>query len=107
LAGILLGGWATNGFVTVQTGLPFTPGLQTSTTNGNGQPSDGLRDSTLPSDQRTLQRWFDTSFQTPGATVSNPAFGTPALTLRQVLPDTLFGPGRVTRLVAHQGFQVQ
>jgi hypothetical protein len=96
VAGLLLGGWRTNGFITVQTGLPFTPGLQTSTTNGTSSRPDGLRDATLPSDQRTLQRWFDASFQTPGANVSNPAFGTPALyTYGSLGRDTLFGPGRV------------
>jgi TonB dependent receptor-like, beta-barrel len=85
IAGFLLGGWRTNGFVSVQTGLPFTPGLQTSTTNGTGSRPDGLRDATLPSDQRTLQRWFDPT-----------AFGTPALyTYGSLGRDTLFGPGRV------------
>ena len=70
--------------------------MQTSTTNGTGSRPDGLRDATLPSDQRTLQRWFDPSFQTPGATVSNPAFGTPAIyTYGSLGRDTLFGPGRV------------
>jgi len=85
VAGAILGGWRTNGFVSVQTGLPFTPQLQTSTTNGTGSRPDGLRDATLSSDQRTLQRWFDTS-----------AFGTPALyTYGNLGRDTLFGPGRV------------
>jgi len=85
VAGFLLGGWRTNGFVTVQTGLPFTPGLQTSTTNGTGSRPDGLRDATLPSDKRTLQRWFDPT-----------AFGTPPLyTYGSLGRDTLFGPGRV------------
>src|SRR5439155_1943613 len=73
VAGLLLGGWRTNGFVTLQTGLPFTPGLQTSTTNGTASRPDGLRDAILPSDTRTLQRWFDTSFQTTGTTVTNAA----------------------------------
>jgi hypothetical protein len=96
VAGFLLGGWRTNGFVTVQTGLPFTPSLQTSTTNGTGSRPDGLRDATLPSEQRTLQRWFDTSFQAAGTTVPNAAFGTPPpFTYGSLGRDTLFGPGRV------------
>ena len=96
VAGFFLGGWRTTGFVTVQTGLPFTPGLQTSTTNGTGSRPDGLRDATLPSDKRTLQHWFDTSFQTPGSTVTGAAFGTPPpFTYGSLGRDTLFGPGRV------------
>jgi len=80
----------------VQTGLPFTPSLQTSTTNGTGSRPDGLRDATLPSDQRTLQHWFDTSFQAAGTTVANAAFGTPPpFTYGSLARDPLFGPGRV------------
>ena len=59
--------------------------MQTSTTNGTGSRPDGLRDATLPSDKRTLQRWFDPT-----------AFGTPPLyTYGSLGRDTLFGPGRV------------
>ena len=36
IADFVLGGWQTNGILTVQTGLPFSAVLQTSTTNGHG-----------------------------------------------------------------------
>lgn len=81
----LLGGWQTNGIATMQTGLPFTPALQTSTTNGTASRPQGLRDATLGSGVRTLQRWFDPS-----------AFGTPPpFTYGSLGRNPLFGPGRV------------
>jgi hypothetical protein len=82
----VLGGWQTNGIATFQTGLPFTPGLQTATVNnGTGSRPDALRNATLSSDQRSLSRWFDPT-----------AFATPALyTYGNLGRDTLFGPGRV------------
>jgi hypothetical protein len=84
VSGLLLGNWQTNGLIQVQTGLPFTPTLNSSTTN-NGQgsrpncvsgPTSGF--------QSTLSRWF------------NPAlFTTPALyTYGNCGRDILYGPGR-------------
>ncbi len=56
-ANAVLGGWQTNGILTVQSGLPFTPVLQTSTTNtGTGSRPDAAGTPTYP---RTLNRWFD------------------------------------------------
>ncbi len=78
----MLGGWQTNGILTMQTGLPFSPVLQTSTTNGTGSRPDVIGTVSYP---RTLQHWFD-----PGA------YGTPALyTYGNSGRNTLFGPGRV------------
>jgi hypothetical protein len=101
---ILFGGWQLNAIATVQTGLPFTPGLATSTTNGTGSRPDGLRDATLPADQRSLKRWFDPT-----------AFGTPApYTYGNLGRDTLFGPGRVNfdsslfkDFQIHEGWKIQ
>jgi hypothetical protein len=77
----ILGGWQTNGILTVQTGLPFSPVLQTSTTNGTGSRPDVVGKVSYPG---TLQRWFDPS-----------AFGNPAqFTYGNAGRDTLFGPGR-------------
>ncbi|MDQ1474565.1 MAG: hypothetical protein QOJ99_6045, partial [Bryobacterales bacterium] len=77
----LLGNWQTNGILTVQTGQPFSPVLQTSTTNGTGSRPDVLRPNTYPG---TLQRWFDPT-----------VFGTPApFTYGNAGRNTLFGPGR-------------
>ncbi|MEX2264907.1 MAG: carboxypeptidase regulatory-like domain-containing protein [Bryobacteraceae bacterium] len=84
-ANFLLGGWQTNGITTIQSGLPFTPGLQVPTTNCCGSRPDGIRDATLPAGERSLQRWFDVT-----------AFGTPPLhTFGNLGRNTLFGPGRV------------
>ncbi|HEX6545096.1 MAG TPA: TonB-dependent receptor, partial [Bryobacteraceae bacterium] len=78
----VLGGWQMNGILTVQTGLPFSPVLQTSTTNtGTGSRPNVIGPVTYA---RTLQNWFSTS-----------AFGTPApYTYGNAGRDILFGPGR-------------
>jgi hypothetical protein len=78
----VLGGWQTNGFLTIQSGLPFSPVLQTSTTNtGTGSRPNLIGSVNYP---RTLQRWFDPS-----------AFGTPApYTYGNAGRNILFGPGR-------------
>ncbi len=78
----VLGGWQTNGILTVQTGLPFSPVLQTSTTNtGTGSRPNVVGTVRYP---QTLQHWFDPS-----------AFGIPApYTYGNAGRDTLSGPGR-------------
>ena len=81
VANVLLGGWQTNGILAIQTGLPFSPVLQTSTTNGTGSRPDVVGTVTYP---RTLQRWFS-----PGA------YGQPApFTYGNSGRNTLSGPGR-------------
>jgi len=83
---LVLGGWQTNGFVTLQTGLPFTPALQTTTVNtGTGSRPDRIASGSSPSDQRSINRWFDVT-----------AFSTPApFTYGNAGRDILFGPGRI------------
>jgi len=82
---LILGRWQTNGIVIVQTGLPFTLASQNADTGGaGGSRPDFIRDGTLPSDQRSLQRWFDpTAYATPRQ-----------YTFGNTGRDTLFGPGR-------------
>jgi hypothetical protein len=54
-------GWQINGILSLYGGLPFSVGSATNTLNiGSGTRADRLRDGNLPSDQRTIQRWFDT-----------------------------------------------
>ena len=79
----ILGGWQLNGILTVQTGLPFSPVLQTSTTNtGTGSRANVSGTASYPD---TLQQWFNPS-----------AFSTPApYTYGNAGRDILFGPGRV------------
>jgi hypothetical protein len=83
---LLLGGWQQNGIVSVQSGLPFTPSLQTTTVNtGTSSRPNCLVDATLPSDQRSIAHWFNTTT----------AFATPALyTYGNCGKNTLRGPGR-------------
>ena len=78
----ILGGWQTNGILTVQTGLPFSPVLQTSTTNtGTGSRPNVVGEPAYP---KTLQHWFDPS-----------AFGIPApYTYGNAGRNILVGPGR-------------
>jgi hypothetical protein len=82
IADWVLGGWQTNGILTVQTGLPFSAVLQTSTTNtGTGSRPNATGNVVYP---HTLQQWFSPS-----------AFTTPApYTYGNAGRDTLYGPGR-------------
>ena len=81
----ILGGWQTNGILTVQTGLPFTLSLLSPNTGGaGGSRPDRIGDGTLPSSQRSLQRWFDISAFT---TTAQFVFGNAGRNI-------LFGPGR-------------
>lgn len=50
-----LGNWRLNMITTVQTGQPF------SVRGANGRAPNRLCDGNLPSDQRTVERWFDIS----------------------------------------------
>ena len=80
------GGWQVNGITTLQSGLPFTVSLATPVTNtGTGNRADRLADGSLPRDQRTLGRFFDTG-----------AFKTPAqFQYGNAGRDILYGPGTV------------
>ena len=79
---LIIGGWQTNGILTIQSGQPFSPVLQTSTTNGTGSRPDVVGKVSYP---RTLQRWFDPS-----------AYATPApFTYGNASRNSLFGPSRI------------
>lgn len=54
----VLGGWQTNGILTTQSGLWFSPVLQTSTTNGTGSRPNRSGSVNYP---KTLAQWFDPS----------------------------------------------
>ena len=85
----LLGGWQMNGIVTIQTGLSFTPTLATAVSNSGGSKPDRRGAGTLDSG-RTIDRWFDTSFNTAGAAWFTPAQFTYGNGGRNILR----GPGR-------------
>lgn len=64
LGGKILGGWSIQGIAVFQDGPWITvslPGDAIDTGSTASQRPDLLRDPNLPSDERTLQRWFDTS----------------------------------------------
>ncbi len=83
LPGTLLGGWQLNGVLQSQTGLPFTPMLQTSTTNGTASRPNRIASGNLSSGQ-SITHWFDqTAFTTPAQFIYGNAGR-----------DILFGPGR-------------
>ncbi len=78
----IIGGWQTNGVLAIQSGLPFTPTLNTSTTNGTASRPDS--NGSKGNDPHTLQRWFDpTVFTTPAP-----------FTYGNAGRNILFGPGR-------------
>jgi hypothetical protein len=81
----LVGGWQINNILTLMSGLPFTPVMQTSTLNtGTGsQFPNRIASGVLPSDQRTIERWFDAS-----AFVAPPQF-----TFGNSGRNILYGPG--------------
>lgn len=60
---LALGGWQANWIAIMESGGFFTPsfsGADPSNTNTTGGRPDRLRDGNLPTEQRTLERWFDT-----------------------------------------------
>jgi hypothetical protein len=98
VANLIIGGWQTNGFVTWETGLPFTPTLQTTTVNtGTGSRPDRIASGNLSSGQN-IKNWFDAT-----------AFTTPALyTYGNAGRDILFGPGRTNfDLSLFKDFQIR
>jgi hypothetical protein len=65
----ILGNWQINSIDTFMTGSPFTlTSAQNTLGAGAGtQRANRIADGTLPSDQRSVLRWFDTTaFTTPG-----------------------------------------
>lgn len=66
----IFGGWQANGILTWQTGLPFTPVLATAVSNAGGSRPDRLGSGELSNP--TINHWFDTSFNTPGAAWATP-----------------------------------
>jgi hypothetical protein len=81
--GTMLGGWQINGLLQSQTGLPYTPMLQNSTTNGTSSRPDRIASGNLSSGQ-SINHWFDqTAFTSPALYV----YGNGGR-------DILFGPGR-------------
>jgi hypothetical protein len=65
----VIGNWQVNSIITLQTGLPFTPIMQTNQLNigGGTQFPDRIGSGKLPAGQRSIEKWFDpTAFVSPG-----------------------------------------
>lgn len=61
--GYIAGGWQLSSIVTLQSGGAFNVGVQGGTArlnSGSDQRADRVRDGNLPSDERSINRWFDT-----------------------------------------------
>lgn len=84
-AAVILGGWNLGAILTLQQGSPFGLTTQNNTLNAfsGGQRVNVLRDPTLPSGERTVQRYFDT------AAVEAP----PQFTFGNASRSLLTGPG--------------
>lgn len=71
----VLGGWQTSWNVNLQSGQYFTPsftGRDPSNTNTVGGRPDRIANGSLPTGQRTIDRWFDASaFKIPGCPDNN------------------------------------
>jgi hypothetical protein len=81
----VLGNWQVNGITTIRSGQYFTAELGFSAANTGDPRPDRIRDGNLPSDQRTVQHWFDT-----GAFVAPTPFN-----FGNEGRDVLLGPGAV------------
>jgi hypothetical protein len=62
----VLDDWQVSGMTTIQSGAPFTPGFglvssEEWTGSGEGARVNVVGNPNLPKDQRTFDRWFDTS----------------------------------------------
>jgi hypothetical protein len=88
IAGHILGNWTLATITTLQSGAPFTVITQTNSTNAfsaGSQRADVLSNPNLPSEQRSVQQWFDVS-----------AFAQPALyTFGNQGRNILRGPGLI------------
>ncbi|HTM51705.1 MAG TPA: TonB-dependent receptor, partial [Bryobacteraceae bacterium] len=82
----IVGGWQISPIFEAQHGLAFTPSVTGNPANTTGgQRPNRLRDGNLPRDQRTPDRWFDSS-----------AFTVPApFTFGNSAANVLYGPGLV------------
>jgi hypothetical protein len=62
----LLGDWQTGGILSFISGRPLTHSINVDRQNNGGAArGDWVRDPNLPGDQRTISRWYDTSFVEP------------------------------------------
>ncbi len=62
ISDVVLGGWQLAGLLTLRTGIPFTVTTSGGLTNAGGQDRPNrIGSGVLPSDQQTIDHWFDTT----------------------------------------------
>lgn len=100
----IVGNWNLAGTYIWQTGLYFTPSFTTidpSNTNRRGGRPDRVADGNLPKDQRTLNRWFDTTaFVAPPAGIGR--FGNSGAFILQAPGISVFHFGLVKEIVLNE-----
>jgi hypothetical protein len=62
----ILGGWQVGGIVSLLSGLPIAHTHAVNNQNLGTNRGDWVRSPNLPSEERTIDRWFDTGFVVPG-----------------------------------------
>jgi Carboxypeptidase regulatory-like domain len=73
----VFGGWQVNVILTAQTGLPFTPVLANSVANTGSSSRPNIASGVSATlSNSTINNWFNTSFNVPGAVWSTPALYT-------------------------------
>ncbi|MEX2260561.1 MAG: carboxypeptidase regulatory-like domain-containing protein [Bryobacteraceae bacterium] len=81
----ILGGWEIGGIVGLYSGLPVSNSINVNNQNlGGATRGTWVRNPNLPNGERTIDRWFDTSFAVP----------TPAGEVGNVGRNVIDGPGR-------------
>jgi hypothetical protein len=96
--GAVFGGWSIQGVTETESGHPFNITISTDASNtGATERPDRLRSGYLPSDQQTINRWFDPT-----------AFVLPAqFTFGNTSRNALHGPGRLNFDIAiHRQFRI-
>ena len=90
----VLGNWQTSGFLTMQTGNPISIGAACSFpgATGLGCYANRLKDGNLPSSQRSMNQWFDTTQFLPFPTKNTNISTYPAWTGIQTLPGYSYVP---------------
>jgi len=64
----IVGGWQVGGLLSLLSGMPVAHTINVNNQNlGGTVRGDWVRNPNLPSDQRTIDRWFDTNFVVPSA----------------------------------------
>ena len=105
----LLGNWSVNGTYIAQSGLYFTPAfasVDSSNTNIRGGRPDRITDGNLPSSQRSVTHWFDTTaFVAPAAGIGR--FGTSGAYVLEGPGISVFHVGLNKEIVLHERSRIK